>query len=214
MHITSYYFEIKDLIPFIPELKSVDIPVPLINSLTNWFAFCKAYTEPINKNLLNIVEEFSFKIAKGNKRIKATIICTNNKEIKLLSQLLKNPEVFLLSRQRNAKGERRISILANIYLNVNVITKLREEIESILVRIPSIENILKFVEEFPLSSFIKEEKEIFLLKIVFPKPHMNSDISQEKEIILEHIESEKFIKIQMKMARITNLYGDSTSCPL
>lgn len=163
--------------PFIPELKSVDIPVPFINSLTNWFDFCRAYTEPINRNLLNKVEEWSFKIAKGSNKIRATMIWTNNKDKKLLSQLLKKPEVFLLSRHRKAKGEISIKIFANIYLKVKVITRLKEEIESILVKTPSIEKILKFFDELPLSSFIKDEKEIVLLKILLPKSDMKFVIS-------------------------------------
>ncbi len=37
-----WYHLIIDLKPEIPEEKSVDIPVPLMNSLTNWFDFRSA----------------------------------------------------------------------------------------------------------------------------------------------------------------------------
>ena len=124
-----------------------------------------------------MVDEFSFKIANGSNRIKATTICMSNKVRKLLSQLLKKPDVFLFNRHKNANGESKISIFVNIYLRVNVITKLKEEIEIMLVRIPSIEKILKFELDVPLSSLISEEKEIFLLKIFPPSSQIKFDIS-------------------------------------
>jgi len=122
-------------------------------------------------------EEFSFKIENGNKSIKETIICISNKDKKLFSQLLKIPEVLLFNKHKKAKGDNKISIFVRIYLNVNVITKLIDDIDNMLVSNPSMEKILKLFLETPESSFIKEEKEILLLKILLPSPQMNSVIS-------------------------------------
>lgn len=133
--------------------------------------------EPINKNLLKISLIFSLNMAKGNKRIRATIICINNKDRKLFNQLRKKPEVFLFNRHKKAKGDNSIKILAKIYLNVNVMMRLMDEIESIPVKRPSIEKILKLLLELPLSSLISEEKEIVFLKMLKPKPHIKLEIS-------------------------------------
>ena len=161
-----------------------------------------------------MVEEFSFRIANGNSKIKATIIWTNNKDKKLLYQLLKNAFVVWFNKHKKAKGESKINTFVKIYLKVKFITKLKEEIDSIEVKIPSIEKMLKEEVCFPLNSLIKEEKDISFLKILFPSPQIKSVISWENETIPEQIESEKFIRIQINIALTTNLYGDSTSWPL
>lgn len=101
--------------------------------------------------------------------------------------------------------------MAKIYLIVNVITKLIEDIETILVRIPSIEKILKFELELLLREFINEENEIVFLKILLPNSQIKFETSYENDTIPEQIDKEKFMNIHMKIARITNLYGDSTS---
>ena len=157
------------------------------------------------------MEEFSFRIAKGNNKINATTNCINNKDKKLLYQLWKNPLVVLFNKHKNANGDSSINTLVKIYLKVKFITKLKEEMESIQDKIPSIENILKLEFDVPLSSFISEEKDISFLNILFPNPQIKSVISWEKDTIPEQIEREKFIKIQIKIALIINLYGDSTS---
>ena len=120
---------------------------------------------------------FSLNIAKGNKSMRATTIWINNKDKKLFNQLRKKPAVFLFNKHKKAKGDNSIRILAKIYLNVNVIMRLMDEIESIPVKRPSIEKILKLLLELPLSSLISEEKEIVFLKMLKPKPHIKLEIS-------------------------------------
>ena len=96
----------------------------------------------MRSNLLNIEEEFSLKIAKGKRKIRETIICIRRRERKLLNQIRKNPTVDLFNKHKNANGESKIKTLVKIYRKVKCRTKVNEEIESILLRIPSIEKIL------------------------------------------------------------------------
>ena len=163
--------------PLSPDEKSVEIPVPLMNSLTILLDFSNAEMEPIRRNLLRMSDGLSLNMANGNNKIMATNICTNSKDRKLLTQLLKNPEVFLFNRQMNANGEKSTRTLTIMYLIAKVMIKLIEEIESIPDKIPSMEKILKLLLELPLISFIKDDNEIVLPKIFVPKSHIKLDIS-------------------------------------
>lgn len=116
-------------------------------------------------------------MAKGRSKISATIIWINNKDRKLLSQLLKNPLVVRFNKHKKAKGESRIKTFVKIYLKVKCKTRVKDEKESILDKIPSIEKILKFLDVSWFSNSKNDEKEIVLLKRWFPKPQINSEIS-------------------------------------
>lgn len=154
----------------------MDIPVPLINSLTNWFDFNKANIDPSINNLLKISEEWSFSIAKGRSNIIANIIWTSRREGKLLSHALKIPLVLLFSKHKKAKGESITKTFVKIYLNAKVITNVKDETEIMVVRIPSKEKTSKV----PLSSdnlSIRAEKEIFWFSFSFPILHITLVIS-------------------------------------
>ena len=122
-------------------------------------------------------EEPSFKIANGRSKISATTNWINNKERKLFNQLRKKPFVVRFNKHKKAKGENKIKTLVRIYRNVKWRTSVKEEIESILVKRPSIEKMLKFLEISLVSKLMNEEKEIGLLKIWFPKLQIKSDMS-------------------------------------
>ncbi|MBQ9313454.1 MAG: hypothetical protein IJ220_00370 [Clostridia bacterium] len=57
-------------------------------------------------------------------------------------QLLRKPSVDLFAIQRNEKGAARISNFTKIYLRAKLISNAKEEIDSMLVKIPSNENTL------------------------------------------------------------------------
>ena len=86
--------------------------------------------------------------------------------------------------------------------------------ESILVKIPSMEKKLKDEDVWEHKIPNSEDSDISLWKIWFPSSQINSVISYVKETMPEQIDKEKFIKIPIIIARMKNWYGDSTSWPL
>ena len=76
---------------------------------------------------------------------------------------------------KNANGAAKINNLISIYLKAKLTSKAQEEKDSILDKIPSIENILKSFEEV-FKYEINEEKEISFLKISLPS-------KEKKELI-------------------------------
>lgn len=78
---------------------------------------------------------------------------------------------------------------------------------------PSNEKTLKSSAKEELSIFINEENEISVLKMFVPSEVIKFVISYVKEMAAVHSESEKFIKIVIKMPFTMKIYGDSTSFP-
>ena len=79
--------------PAIPVWKFVPIPIPPINSFTNWFALSNEVIEPTIKTLLKREFEFSVIREYGINNIIEIITWRISKDNMDLNQLLKNPSV-------------------------------------------------------------------------------------------------------------------------
>ena len=97
-------------------------------------------------------------------------ICKNRSENKLLNQLLKKFSVDWVDKLKKAKGEIIRSTSINMYLYAKLISNVREEIDSILLRIPSIENKSKAVVDVLFRIETKLLKEISYPKTSWPSP--------------------------------------------
>ena len=69
-------------------------------------------------------------------------ICMSNSESNERYQLFKKPSVDLFVMQRNANGDAKIRSFTKTYLRAKLISKAKEEIDSMLVKMPSKENTL------------------------------------------------------------------------
>lgn len=100
----------------------------------------------------------------------ATKTCTSIRDIKDLNQELNNIEVFLLHKERIAKGESNTNILIKTYLTAYVITKFNIPTEMRVLIIPSNEKMSKFslidITEFNLDIIL--EKQILVLNKFSP----------------------------------------------
>ena len=102
-----------------------------------------------------------------------------------------------------------------IYLIEKEIISEKEEIETILVKIPLKENKLKFPFDELLESFsIKFEKEISCLNIFFPSEQINVVISLVVDKIAEQTLKELNTSIPINTALTKNFEAESTSFPV
>ena len=136
---------------------------------------------PIKINLEKILfEEMSKEKIRSN--IMATKIWTSISDKKDLNQELNNIEVFLLHKERIAKGESKTNILIKTYLTAYVITKFSIPIEIRDFIIPSKEKISKFslidITEFNLDIIL--EKQILVLNKFSPICLIAEDIVETK----------------------------------
>ena len=185
-----------------------------MNSFTNWLDLSKAYTEPINKNLLNTLSGLSFRMAKGRSNIRATITWTSKRDAKLFNHPLNIPYVLLFIRHKIANGESKMRTFVIMYLKAKVMIKENEDIDNIPFKIPSNENKLNWLFEGPLNFIIRLEKEILVPNIFLPKSNMNSVTSYVKFNTLVQIVSENMVRIASTTAFTKNWYGFSTEVPL
>lgn len=111
-------------------------------------------------NLLNksVFEKSTEKI---NSKIIDTMIWTNKREKRFLSQVLKNQAVFERINDKKAKGVIKTKTFTKIYLKEYVNTRFNKEKDKIPLINPSMVNIFKedvSTEIFVLILVIKEEK--------------------------------------------------------
>lgn len=141
--------------------------------------------------------------------------CKNSRDRKHFNQLLNRPEVEGFIRHIIAKGDRRIKTLIIIYLRANVIINVKEEIESMPVRMPFSENILRLFPVVYENVSIKLEKDISVCfpKIFCPNEQINVVISEVASIMYVQSVKEKFIKIATRNNLTKNLYGVSILSP-
>lgn len=198
----------------IPVCKFALMPIPPINSLTNWFDFNNAVIVPTRRSLLKYDEEFSFIIANGNNRIIDMTICKNKSGRNDFSQDLKTKDVVWLIRHKIANGDSKISTFIIIYLKAKLIIRVKEDMYRVLDNMPSRENILKLLFSVLFISFVSVTNEISLPKISFPSSQKNDVSSQVVFMRNVQREREKFIKIEARIAFIKNFHGDSMLLPL
>jgi len=150
-------------------------------SLTYSLAFIKIKIAPIKINLEKILfEDISKEKIRSN--IIATNTCTSISDRKDLNQELNNIAVFLLHKERMAKGESKTNILIKTYLTAYVMTKFSIPIETRDFIIPSNEKISKFslidITEFNLDIIL--EKQILVLNRFSPICLTAADIVEIK----------------------------------
>ena len=96
--------------------------------------------EPISKTWLKIELEFSLINAYGISKIIEITICKKRRENKFLNQLLKKVSVDCVDKLKNANGDMINKTSIKIYLYAKLISNVREEIDNIPLKMPSIEN--------------------------------------------------------------------------
>ena len=153
-------------------------------------------------------------MAKERMRIKAIIIWIKSREKKLFNQHLNRLDVDLLIRHKKANGESNTSTLVIIYLTENDKIREKEEMDNKQDIIPLKVKMLNFpfVEKFASLS-IKFAKEMFCLKIVWPRAQIKSVIWEVKERIPVQIWKELKTTIPITTDLTRNLEGASTSLP-
>ena len=126
-------------------------------------------------------------------KTKETIIWISIKENKFLNHDLKNQLVEFIDKDNIAKGDSRANIFTIIYRNEYEKTRLSKETLNVDFIIPSTENIFIVVLSIPILefiSFIKEEKQISVLKIFSPKFLIDKVIFEEIFNICSNIKYE------------------------
>ena len=103
-------------------------------------------------------------------------ICISNMDRRVLYQLFRKPSVDLFDIHKNANGAARTRSFIIMYLNAKLTSRPSDEMERVLVKIPSKEKMLKLFEEGEFKSEIIDSKEISTLKILCPN-------SQKKVLI-------------------------------
>ena len=132
----------------------------------------------------------------------------------VLYQLLKKPSVVLLEIHKKANGAAKTNNLIIMYLKAKLTKRPNDDMESVLVKIPSNEKILNLfdVGEFKLE--IIDSKDTSTLKMFFPKSQKNVLIWNVPSIKILHISKEAFIVIAARIALRKNWCGYSISVPL
>ena len=149
--------------------------------MTYSLAFIKIKIAPIKMNLEKILFEY---MSKENIRsnIMDTNIWTIIRDKNDFNQELNNMEVFLLHRERIAKGESKTNTLIKTYLTAYVITKFNIPTETSDFIMPSNEKMSKFslidITEFNLDIIL--EKQILVLNKFSPSCLMAEDIVEIK----------------------------------
>ena len=141
-------------------------------------------------------------------------ICISNMDRRVLYQLFKKPSVDLFDMHKNANGAAKTKSFIIMYLNAKLINRPNDEIESVLVRIPSKEKILKLFEEGEFKLEIIDSKETSTLKMSCPNSQKNVLIWDVPSSNKLHISNEEFIANAAKIVRKKNCCGYSTSVPL
>ena len=131
-----------------------------------------------------------------------------------LYQLFKKPSVVLLDIHKKAKGAARIKSLIIMYLNAKLTKRPNEEMQSVLVKIPSKEKILNLLEEAEFKLEIIESNETSILNIFLPNSQKNVLIWFVPSINRLQISNEAFMVIVARIIRRKNCCGYSTSVPL
>lgn len=101
-----------------------------------------------------------------------------------------------------------------IYLKAKFKSNAKEDMDSMLVKIPSIEKILSLLEG-ALKDEISVVKDNVFLKILLPNSFVKKSLIRLVPFISKsQISKEEFIKIADRIALKKNLPGDSTSFPV
>ena len=148
-------------------------------------------------NLLNksVFEKSTEKI---NSKIIDTMIWTNKREKRFLSQVLKNQAVFERINDKKVKGVIKTKTFTKIYLKEYVNTRFNKEKDKIPLINPSMVNIFKedvSTEIFVLILVIKEEKHMLSWNKSSPILRIDREILDIKLINCSIIKKEEFMQI-------------------